>query len=202
MSYANRILGSLPIGTLMGATFTAAVEAQALAAQSSVDFIRSVGFTSNGETSDFGDVRQVVFKYNQRDAQTGQDRQISLSVPLLTIVPIPFLRIDDLTIDFTSKITEEMQRTKKRDNSTEADASLSVDYGKFLSPVKVGLKASVSTKHSSSSTTSNRYSTEHTININARAVQDDLPKGMERVLGILEDAITEPSPSPAPAPSE
>jgi Protein of unknown function (DUF2589) len=172
---------------------TAAVEAQALAAQSSIDFIRTVGFEQMDDTSNFGPVRQVNFTYTSRDTTTGQDRTASLNVPLLTIVPIPYLRIDDMTIDFTSKITEEMTRTTQRDTSVAADAELSVNYSHFLSPVKVGFKASVSTKHSSSAATSNRYATEHTININVRAVQDDLPQGMNRVLDILEAAIAEPA---------
>ncbi|MEM1161742.1 MAG: DUF2589 domain-containing protein [Pseudomonadota bacterium] len=193
MSYANRVLGSIPYGTLIGAPMTAAVEAQALAAQTSIDFIRSIGFETDGDDTSFGPVRQVEFTYAHRDVETGTDRTVTLNVPLLTIVPIPYLRIDDMTIDFTSKITEEMLRTKKRDTSVQADASLSVNYKSFLSPVKVGFKASVSVKHSSSTATSNRYKTEHTININVRAVQDDLPAGMGRVLDILETAIAEPA---------
>lgn len=195
MSYANRVLGSIPFGVLIGAPMTAAVEAQALAAQSSIDFIRSVGFTSSSEDEAWGDTRAVTFAYKVRDSETDDERTATLTVPLLTIVPIPYLRIDDLTIDFTSKITEELVRTTNRDQSTSADASLNVNYGKFLSPVKVGFKGSVSTKHSSSAATSNRYKTEHTININVRAVQDDVPGGMGRVLDILEGAIGEPSPS-------
>lgn len=191
MSYANRVLGSIPYGTLIGAPLTAAVEAQALAAQSSVDFIRSVGFKSEGDDEAFGDVRQVTFTYKRRDADTGADTTASLEVPVLTIVPIPYLRIDDMTIDFTSKITEEMVRTSKRDSSVDTDAELTVGYKKFFSPVKVGFKGSVSTKHSSSSSTKNRYKTEHTININVHAVQDDIPGGMGRVLDLLETSITE-----------
>lgn len=193
MSYANRVLGSIPYGTLIGAPLTAAVEAQALAAQSSIDFIRSVGFENADDSASFGPVRQVAFTYTNRDTETGTDRTVTLNVPLLTIVPIPYLRIDEMTIDFTSKITEEMLRTTKRDTSVQADASLSVKYSSFLSPVKVGFKASVSVKHSSSAATSNRYKTEHTININVRAVQDDIPRGMERILEIMESAIAEPS---------
>lgn len=196
MSYANRVLGSIPYGTLIGAPMTAAVEAQALAAQASVDFIRSVGFTSNADGTDFSEVRTVTFTYNVRNAETGADRVASLSVPLLTIVPIPYLRIDDMTIDFTSKITEEMVRETKRDNTVDTNTALNVSYSGFLSPVKVGLKATVSTKHSSSSATSNRYKTEHTININVRAVQDDIPAGMSRVLEILEAGIREKPPTP------
>jgi hypothetical protein len=191
MSYANRILGSIPYGTLIGAPMTAAVEAQALSAQTSIDFIRSIGFESTEDGTDFGAVRQVTFSYSRRDTTTGEETDVSLKVPLLTIVPIPYLRIDDMTIDFTSKITEEMLRSTKRDSSTEAEAELSINYSHFLSPVKVGFKASISTKHSSSTATSNRYKTEHTININVRATQDDLPAGMTRVLDILESSITE-----------
>ena len=191
MSYANRILGSIPYGTLIGAPMTAAVEAQALSAQTSIDFIRSIGFESTEDGTGFGAVRQVTFSYSRRDTTTGEETDVSLKVPLLTIVPIPYLRIDDMTIDFTSKITEEMLRSTKRDSSTEAEAELSINYSHFLSPVKVGFKASISTKHSSSTATSNRYKTEHTININVRATQDDLPAGMTRVLDILESSITE-----------
>jgi hypothetical protein len=192
MSYANRVLGSVPFGTLIGAPMTSAVEAQALAAQSSIDFIRSVGFTSDGDDEDFGDVRNVTFTYKSRDTSTtpASEQNVELVVPILTIVPIPFLRIDDMTIDFTSKITEESVREHKRDGSVEAKAELSVGYKSFLSPVSVGFKGSVSTKHSSSASTKNRYKTEHTININVRAVQDDIPGGMGRVLDLLESAIS------------
>lgn len=190
MSYANRILGSIPYGTLIGAPMNAAVEAQAMAAQTSIDFIRSIGFTSDSEDEQFGDVRMVVFTYKSRNNE-GELDEITLTVPILTIVPIPYLRIEDMTIDFTSKITEEMVRTTKRDTSVEAKAELSVGYKSFLSPVKVNFKASVSAKHSSSKATSNRYKTEHTININVRAVQDDIPGGMGRILDLFETAITE-----------
>ncbi len=164
MNYANRILGSIPYGTLIGAPMTAAVEAQALSAQTSIDFIRSIGFESTDDGVGFGPIRQVTFTYSRRNTTDGTDDTVEMKVPLLTIVPIPYLRIDDLTIDFTSKITEEMLRSTKRDSSTEAEAELSINYSHFLSPVKVGFKASISTKHSSSTATSNRYKTEHTIN--------------------------------------
>ncbi len=197
MSYANRILGSIPYGRLIGGPMTAAVEAQAQAAQTSIDFIRSVGFTkappAAGESEDeqeFGDVRMVSFTYKSRNAEGALD-DITLTVPILTIVPIPYLRIDDMTIDFTSKITEEMVRETNKIGEISSDTELDASYKSFLSPVKVGLKASISTKHSSSKSTSNRYKTEHTININVRAVQDDIPGGMGRILDLFETAITE-----------
>jgi len=200
MSYANRVLGSVPFGYVIGSPMTAAVEAQALAAQSSIDFIRRVGFESTDDTGtggSFGNVRSVTFQYEQvNDESTTGTNTITLTVPLLTIVPIPYLRIDDMTIDFTSKITEEMVSETSSNSTTQADASLSASYRAFYSPVRVGFKASVSHKHSSSAATSNRYKTEHTININVRAVQDDIPAGMNRVLDILESSIKQAGSAP------
>lgn len=194
--YANRVLGSIPYGTLIGSPMTAAVEAQALAAQTSVDFIRTVGFTADlTDDEAFGDVRQVTFSYSFRDTETDALTTASLNVPVLTIVPIPYLRIEEMTIDFTSKITEEMVRTLKRDTTTKADTSLAVNYKSFFSPVKVGFKASLSRESKTSSARSNRYKTEHTININVKAVQDDIPGGMGRVLDILETAIQSQAPA-------
>ena len=85
MTYANKVLGSIPYGTLIGAPMTAAVEAQALAAQSSVDFIRSIGFENEDDTSSFGDVRQVEFTFTRKDTDSDTDTTATLKVPLLTI---------------------------------------------------------------------------------------------------------------------
>ena len=129
MGYANHVLRAIPFGTLIGAPMRAAVEAQALAAQSTVDFIREVGFLPAEDdqdpffpandtdrrpvNADVGEVRNVVFKYtttNTTEDGSTDTRDVSLTVPILTIVPIPFLRIQEMTIDFSSKITEEFRR--------------------------------------------------------------------------------------------
>ena len=44
MSIVTRTLRSLPFGRIIGGPMTAAIEAQALAARSTIDFIKSVGF--------------------------------------------------------------------------------------------------------------------------------------------------------------
>ena len=195
--YANKVLASIPFGSLIGQPMNAAVEAQALAAKTSVMFIKEVGFTGETESEEFGDVRMVTFKYKARDEEGDGTtlKEITLQVPILTIVPIPYLRIDELTIDFTSKITESMEYQK--DKKTEFGSTVDTDIkaGAFFSPVKANVKASVSVKHTSTSSTKNRYQTEHNINVNVRAVQDDLPRGMSRVLDILENAIRDQIPA-------
>ena len=48
--------------------------------------------------------------------------------------------------------------------------------------------------------TASKFVREYTMNIQVKAVQDDMPAGMERILDLLEQTIQEKSSSsPAPA---
>lgn len=187
MSYANRNLASIPYATLIGAPMTAAVEAQALAAQTSVDFIQSVGFDvdSDGNMS----VRNVEFTYSSKDEETDEDRTVTVKVPLLSILPIPFLRIEDMTIDFSTKITEAIERESSNSSETEASATLTASARWGVA--KVGFKGSVSHNSKKENKNSSRYNTEHTMSIVVNAVQDDIPAGMSRILDMLQGAIAE-----------
>ena len=79
---------------------------------------------------------------------------MSLTVPLLTIVPIPYLRIDELTIDFMVKITEEVRSTEKKDSETAFQAGANGGFKSWWNPVSVDFNTSLSTKHSSTGTSS------------------------------------------------
>jgi Protein of unknown function (DUF2589) len=224
MSYATSILTQLPFGNIIGGPMKAAIEAQAISARATVDFIREVGFTpavDNNALVDndllavesvgskkrakpeasFGEIRTVTFTYRTANEQTSgapanttttnPDREVSLTVPLLTIVPIPYLRIDEMTIDFMVKITEEVRNTQKTEDDTAFQAGANGGFKSWWNPVTVDFNTSLSTKHSSTGTSSSRYSTEATMNVHVRAVQDAMPAGLAKVLSILEAAIKE-----------
>lgn len=211
MSYANRTLRSLPFGRIISGPMIAAIQAQGLAAKSTVNFIKEVGFkrasddAAENETADeegnMGDVRNVTFKYKRKSADgsgAGNDsgeEEVSLTVPILTIVPIPYIRIEEMTIQFTANITEqqEYKSSKATSSSVATDTNLNFKAGGFLSPVKFSMNAKVATRHNSSSTSSSRVnnSTQYTVDINVRAVQDEMPAGLAKVLHIMEQAILE-----------
>jgi hypothetical protein len=228
MSYATSILTQLPFGNIIGGPMKAAIEAQAIAARATVDFIREVGFSpaatdadgvdlpdgvdhsdplfrksgSGGlerisPEADFGEIRNVTFSYTSQSEiapATGSNaapRVVSLTVPLLTIVPIPYLRIDEMTIDFMVKITEEIRNKQTTSADTTFNAGVNGGHSSWWSPVKVDFNTSLSTKHSSTGTSSSRYSTEATMNVHVRAVQDAMPAGLAKVLSILEASIKE-----------
>lgn len=194
-------LRQIPFGYLIGAPLKAAVEAQALAARTTVEFIEKVGFKEqdsdigsifNDLTQDAntGEIRNITFTYKKLD-EDGVVKTVELTVPILSIVPIPFIRLDDISIDFTAKLTDTIASTTKSDFKFSTDAK-----GKFKawwSPVSMEFRTSVSYQNTRES--ASKYVREYTMNVKVHAVQDSLPAGLERVLDILEQSIKEKPPS-------
>ena len=172
-------LESLPFGSLIGGPLDAAIEAQARAAMSSVNFIKSVGF------NDDGDVQSVTF-----NATRGEE-SVEISVPLLTILPIPFIRIDDMTIDFKANITSSTESQDKTVDTKQYSANVKAS-ARYLF-FKASLDASVSSKRDSESTKNSKYSVETTMDVHVHAVQDEMPAGMAKMLEILTDSIEAPT---------
>lgn len=198
MTRAVEELRQIPFSSLIGGPMTAAIEAQALAARSTIEFIQKVGFKAPGGNfeptdmlfddpaadADAGELRNVTFKYFKKD-ETGAVDDFQLTVPLLSIAPIPYLRIDEMTIDFSAKLTDAIQRNTE--TSFNLSTSVSGKYSSFWSPIKLEFRAS-STFNTKTATQSSSKR-EYRLDIHVRAVQDEMPAGLSKVLDILEDAI-------------
>jgi hypothetical protein len=208
---AVRELRQIPFGILIGQPLKAVVEAQALAAQTTVDFIKEVGFQRtepndfdalfDEQDPNFGDLRYVEFQYDRRN-DDGTEGSARLRVPLLSILPIPLLRVDETTINFKAKLTDAHVSSKKNETTIEASQSGSISANYFFAKARVSFRSSIS--HNTTTTQASRYNREYTMDIFVRAVQDDIPAGLAKVFQILEDTIqekTEGGSSPAPAPS-
>jgi len=193
MSRATSELASIPFGALIGGPLNAAIEAQASAAKTTTDFIYEVGFSSNGTQStttddNVGAVRNVTFTYKVEDVSNGV-QDATLTVPILTIIPIPYLRIDEMTIDFSAKINSVQSYSSATKKETSFDLNADVRFG--WGPVKAKISAGYSSKRKTDTERKSKYSTEYGLDINLKAIQDDMPGGMARMLTILENAIKE-----------
>src|SRR6185295_1919105 len=168
MSRAVQELRQIPFGFLIGEPLKASIEAQALAARTTFEFIEKVGFVPPDpnedplfrdmtKDADAGTVRNVTFSYKKRDANN-IDHDVSLAVPILAIVPIPSLRIDEVTIDFTAKLNDTIEHISK--SNFKVDASLSGAWKSWWSPVSLEFRTSISYEASRSS--SARYTRDYT----------------------------------------
>jgi len=126
-------------------------------------------------------------------AVPAQMQEMKLEVPILTMLPIPFIRVDLATIDFNAKIYSIEYR--KTDTSLKIDASLEAKAGFLYGSAK--LKVSTSFQRSTSEGTN--VERTYSLAIHVKASQDEMPAGMEKILSILENAMRE-QPTSVPAP--
>lgn len=169
-------LQALPLEMIIATPLTAAVKAQKAAADATVGFIQSM-LDKNGNSL------SVNFKYSIDDK--GVSKTVDINVPILTIVPVPHLRIDSMTIDFKYSITQTFRDTSETDYGLDLTAST----GSLLSPwVSATLKGSVSSKATSDSLT-NRSGELH---ITVNASEAEIPKGLAKILDILAESIPAP----------
>ncbi|HSY50317.1 MAG TPA: DUF2589 domain-containing protein [Thermoanaerobaculia bacterium] len=122
-------------------------------------------------------------------------QQMSLDVPILTILPIPFIRIEEFNLAFNAKI-DSMESTQV-DTSTSISGTLNVNQRWWGGSANLSVSASSQNK----SVTGTEVQRSYALSITVKAIQDDMPRGMEKVLGILERAMREqPSTAPLPVP--
>jgi len=195
-------LSSIDFESMLGGPLVAVVNAQAQAAMSSANFIKAVGFkqppdnkNTKNESPETGEPIYVTFKYPKEIApyQPGetptpaQIQMMKIEVPILTMLPIPFIRIEETTIDFKAKINSMEYRQVDSSFNIKADASAGIKYPPLFSVASAKLK--VSTSYQRSSHEGNNVTRNYSMNVKIRAVQDELPSGMEKIIGILEDSI-------------
>ncbi len=170
-------IANINFSAMLGRPLTAVIDAQAAAALSTVDFINEVGL------DDDGNVKNVNFTYNK--LVDGTPSAVTLSTPLLTIIPIPYLRVADTTIDFNAKISSVTESSTSSSHKLNLSADLRLRWGFG----RLNFKGSYAYQKKTSYADEARRS--YSMNIKIHAVQDEMPAGMGRVLDILEEVITE-----------
>lgn len=112
---------------------------------------------------------------------------MTLQVPLLTIVPIPFIRVATTDIELNVKINSIYNSDTSTDTTTNANTSANMSYGFLFAKGSVNINASVA--HQKKTSEKEEVKKEYSLNIKIHAVQDDMPAGMSRILDILEESI-------------
>jgi hypothetical protein len=187
------LMTKVPFGAIIGSPLKAAVEAQAAAAIACADFIQKVGFTKDkdGKLS-ITNVDLILERQTSAQGAGGPGvpptvAKFSMSVPLLSMLPIPFIRIESLTANFKVAISAIDERSQSEKDTLDLDGKLEASVG--WGPLKVGASGGISSKKDSTATNTSKYSVEQTMDISLHAVQDDLPAGLAKLLDILKDEI-------------
>ncbi len=110
-------------------------------------------------------------------------QHMKISVPLLTMLPIPFIKVDIITIDFNAKITS----MESQSQSSDLAIGVSLEAKQRWPGGSAKLNASVAYKKTTSS--GSNVERTYSMAIHVQASQDEMPAGMEKLLGILEGAM-------------
>lgn len=157
---------------LIGGPLSAAANASRLLADSAAGFINQVGFDNDGK------VRTVSFGYHKQsvneDGTTNLD-EMKVDVPMLAIVPIPNLQVDEVNILFDM----EVKQSEKSESSLDVGASLNGSLN--LGIVKVSISGSVSVHQNNTRSTDNSAK----YHVDVRATNHGTPEGLARVLDMM-----------------
>lgn len=171
MAIAEQFAG-LQMDQLIGAPLRAAADASIQLATSTAEFINNVGFDDGGK------VRTVAFGYQKRsvneDGSSNLD-EMKVDVPMLAIVPIPNLQVDEVNILFDM----EVKQSERQESSLDIGASLTGSLK--VGPVKVNVTGSVSA-HQSNTRSSDNSAKYH---VDVRATNHGIPEGLARVLDMM-----------------
>ena len=186
MDVANKSIGTLqglPFDNLIGGPLSACIQAQNDAAMTSINFINNVCLNEDKETGEKSAI-YVSFSFIQNG------RKVVINVPLIAIVPIPYIAINSVDISFKATVNG----VESESSSTETEYE---SKGNKKSTRKSGLfrrktttiNSTFSTKRDSKSTQDSKFSVEATIDVAVHAGQESMPAGMAKILEMLGAAM-------------
>lgn len=177
------LLQELDFNRILGAPLSACVNAQEEAAQATLQYLNEVVFTQAGDDDSSLEPVTVSFYFES----AGQVHRIVM--PLLLIVPVPYLQIDRVDLTFQATVTESRMNHDTRKLSLKA---------KYSAP---GDSAEVSKE------TKAEYMNKRCIDINLSVTSADMPMGISKLLEIFNNQLVEVKPDepevlPEPRPAE
>jgi hypothetical protein len=184
----------LPMGDLIGGPLNAAADAQVKLAQSTANFINRVGFSTDLTRSPpERKMRYVDFEFERPKelpgtgsppgAPTVVAEKVKLTVPLLSIVPVPNLQVDTVDVTFDMEVKSSTSHKDSQDLEVGWDAKIQAGYGPISASVEVNGKVATHQENTRSSDNSAKY------HVAVHATNHGMPEGLQRVWDIMASSI-------------
>ena len=177
------LLQEIDFNRILGAPLSACVNAQEEAAQATLQYLNEVVFTQAGDDDSSLEPVTVSFYFES----AGQVHRIVM--PLLLIVPVPYLQIDRVDLTFQATVTESRMNHDTRKLSLKAKYSAPGDSAEVSKETKAD------------------YMNKRCIDINLSVTSADMPMGISKLLEIFNNQLVEVKPDepevlPEPTPAE
>ena len=208
----------LPIKSLIAAPLDAATNANAMMARTQTQFMLSTCFEEDANT---GNLAPIMIKFTASrsviDANGNvmpKTADIQFELPLLTIIPLNSLAVDDVKVHFEMEVKSSQSKDNETssEQETAAKGSFKAKYNAGLFSVSVSGSVSSTSKNTSSSKEHYEASNQAKYEIDVHAGQLPLPKGVTTIIdtftkniapiqlkeGATVDGSGTPSPTPTP----
>mmetsp|Transcript_36496 Transcript_36496/g.91480 ORF Transcript_36496/g.91480 Transcript_36496/m.91480 type:complete len:241 (+) Transcript_36496:190-912(+) len=208
----NNELAALPISHVLGTPVNAAIDAQWTASQNMIEFLKKAGFQGGGKggkkkgggkggKDSWGKPIQISFELERPGALFGMPTKTVLKVPLLTMLPIPFIRLEYLMVDFNVKLTSNESASFDGSNYDISTSNVktnskagSFGWGRnsiYSSRSNTKTEATAAYVDISKSKEGVEITRDYSLAIKMKFVQDEIPEGLEKILNILDGQIRE-----------
>ncbi len=114
----GRQFDGLHMQSLIESPLKAACDAQTKLAETTAEFIRTAGFESPGS----GKVKTATVTFRKKGADESDEpseKEVSLQVPLLAIVPIPSLATEDIDVNFDMDVNSYSEQAVAQKQDSE-----------------------------------------------------------------------------------
>lgn len=182
----------LPMGDLIGGPLNAACDAQVRLAQATADFIKVIGFLPPPDPANHPDLpggtRTATFRFKRPVDSVDPSKpgifeeEVELEVPLLAIVKVPNLAINNVDITFDMEVKSATTSKDSTSATASIDSTMQVGWGVFSA--KVSIQGSVAS-HKENTRSSDNSAKYH---VSVHAEDTGMPEGLARVLDVLQTA--------------
>ncbi len=179
----------LELQHLIAAPLVATIEADAMSAQKYMDYLIKIAFEGyDAATGDLGKLRMLTFSYNEQDAN-GRIYKREVSVPLLTLLPLPLLHVEEADFDFDIKIIDALTEKVEETFSYEKGRTEQSDK-----PMGMKMRASLaprSGKHEGEL----QQSLAANMKVKVKMRQSDMPAGLSNLLHVAANNMNVSEPT-------
>ena len=149
---------NMEFGELLTAPLNACVDAQAQAATATAEYIQNIGFQYDEQEKVY---KPVTFSFSY----TTEEGRKRFTIPLISVVPVPYLQIRNVNLVFSTELTTE-------------------DGGELRG------KISTDDKNKKEQEVSSSFKSSLKVNVNIKASSADMPMGISKLLQVMQHQIT------------
>jgi len=147
----------------------AVIDANTQASLAAIKIIREYGFENDKNSEHYGQLKMATFSYKYV-GKNGQMQTMSVSIPFITLIPLPILEVKQAELDFSLKVLGQLDVAADKDEPGETSPNLLAVFepDRSNSPMNLSLGANM--------------------NVNIKVGQSDLPGGIIQLLNLGQEA--------------